>query len=425
MSDVDNDIQMMDENLEELKLEDLQEKEELVIEKLELPDNIELALDKIRNWFNRLFLHGVQRVSKDNVEELQALSITAHSVKVARLERDIQSMKKIFELYLKKDPTFSFTRLTSTLARISLANKTIRDYKEGKDLPVKLIKLLTGVKQEKEEFNLIIAQTLGTSGWMTDSGYVGVTVYLYDLTNKRIITATNARPLTSLQYVNKRRSRYGYRSSYSSSRSRLNSELKNIMLIYDLETNSNIKMKEFRQAAFHIQNGKITPEYPAKLSLGKYLRVSRYKSIPWTSTKFDNIKFDDWKQVHSDIQKIESEGSTLFPQLFGLFKIKAFSKLEFDEVEKMYSFNVYDKNYDVMRVTIPDKGRNEYAINTFKNLFESKSFPPLIFGQAKISSDGNLSLWPISGIWPKGLMLDNFAVIQSCDFTMNKAKIKR
>jgi len=427
MSEDDIITENMQENLPELDLKDLDEKEEEVVvpERIELPENIEPALDKIRDWFNKLFLNGVQRISKDNIEELQALSITAHTIKVARLERDIQSMSKILELYLKKDPTFNFTRLTSTLSRISITAKTINDYKEGKELPLQLIKLLTGVKDAKQEFDLMIAQTLGLSGWMTDSGYVGVTAYLYDLTNKRIITATNARPLTSLQYMNNRRSRYGgYRRSRRSS-SNLNSELKNIVLINELYTNSNIKIKDFASSAFQIRNGKISNDYPAKLSLGKYLRVHKYKAIPWTSTRFQNIRYDDWNEVHVKIQEVESEGNTLFPQIFGLFKIKAFSPMEHDEVEKLYKFKAYDKSYNSMNVVIPDKGRNQYAIETFKDLFLNKTFPSVIFGQARIGSDGNLSLWPISGIWNKGLMLSNFTIIRSCDFTLNKMRFKR
>ena len=163
----------VDENskLPEMDLKELETTEEEVIQPVELPENVEPALNKINDWFSKIFLNGVQRISKENLDELQALIITAHTTKVSRLERDIQSLKKIVESYLNKDPSFSFSRLTSILSRIAITCKTIRDYQNGKQLPPHRIKLLTGTADDKKEHKKIIAQTLGVSGWMTESGY--------------------------------------------------------------------------------------------------------------------------------------------------------------------------------------------------------------------------------------------------------------
>ena len=405
--------------LKELDLAELESVEEEIIKPVELPENVELALDKINDWFSKIFLNGVQRISKENLDELQALIITAHTTKVARIERDIQSLKKIVELYLNKDPTFSFSRLTSILSRIAITCKTIRDYQNGKQLPPHRIKLLTGTADEKKEYNKLLAQTLGVSGWMTESGYVGVTAYLYDLSNKQIIAATNARPLTAMKYMNSGRYRRSRRSSGP------NSELRDIETILNIETNSNISMREFTGTSFQIWNAKITQAYPSKLSLGKNMRLFKYKAIPWTSTKFTNIKYDDWSEVQEQIHQIESEGLSLFPQLFGLFRIKRYSAMIYDDIEKIYSFKIYDKNYNSMDVVLADKGRNHYAIETFKDLMSTDTFPPWIFGQARIDSEGNMSFWPINGIWPMGVMLSDYSVIETCNFTLNQMKFRR
>ncbi len=417
----EQNIQVKEENsLPELDLSILEETEEEIIQPVELPENIETALNKINDWFSKVFLNGVQRISKENLDELQALIITAHTTKVARLERDIQSLKKIMELYLNKDPTFNFSRITSILSRIAITCKTIRDYKNGKQLSPRLIKLLTGTQDEKKEYKKIIAQTLGVSGWMTESGFVGVTAYLYDLSNRQIIAATNARPLTAMKYMDRNR----YRRSRRSSSSSANSELRNIETILNINTNSDISMNEFTSASFQIWNAKITQAYPSKLSLGKYLKLFRYKALPWISSKFKTIKYDDWIEVQEHIHNIESEGLSLFPQLFGLFKIKRFSEMKHDDIERTYSFKVYDKNYNSMDVTISDKGRNHYTIETFKDLISSETFPPWIFGQARIASDGNMSFWPISGIWPLGVMLSDYRIIEACDFSLNQMKFR-
>ncbi|MHA1198759.1 MAG: hypothetical protein ACTSQF_05330 [Candidatus Heimdallarchaeaceae archaeon] len=406
-------------DLPEIDLTELEESAEEVIQPVELPENVEPALNKINDWFSKIFLNGVQRISKENLDELQALIITAHTTKVARLERDIQSLKKVIELYLSKDPTFSFTRLTSILSRIAITCKSVRDYQNGKQLPPHRIKLLTGTQDEKKEHKKILAQTLGVSGWMTDSGYVGVTAYLYDLTNRQMIAATNARPLTAMKYMDRGRYRRSRRSSAP------NSELKNIETILNFQTNSNIAMNEFGGASFQIWNAKITQAYPSKLSLSKNLKLFKYKTLPWNSSKFMTIRFDDWAEVQDQIHKIESEGLSLFPQLFGLFKIKRFSEMIHDDIEKTYSFKVYDKNYNSMNVMIPDKGRNHYTIETFKDLIQAKTFPPWIFGQARIDSDGKMSFWPINGIWPLGVMLSDYSIIENCNFTLNQMKFRR
>jgi hypothetical protein len=183
-------------------------------------------------------------------------------------------------------------------------------------------------------------------------------------------------------------------------------------------------MEYLERAAFQIKECKLNPaKYPIRLSLSKNLKVSPYKPISWKASEFDNIRFDDWSEVHLQILEIEGQGITLFPQAFGLFEIEAFSKMEYDEVEKEYSFSVYDKNYASMNVKISNEGKNEYLIESFKRMYNAKNMPPVIFGMASLREEGELGLWPISGIWPHGLMLPNDVLIDAWNFQLEQLRI--
>ncbi len=152
------------------------------------------AFDAIDGLLHRLGLQGLQRMSRASVDELGALAQTAHNAGLITIERELNRLTTLVERALGRDPLFDMHDWQATVSRIWLLTRRSRRRFEGGALPEQMRGLI-GVARRSYELldEALELQALGADGWVSDTGFVGVTVY-YVAEDGALYQVVSARP---------------------------------------------------------------------------------------------------------------------------------------------------------------------------------------------------------------------------------------
>ena len=155
-------------------------------------DDATAAVDK---RLFRLGKQGLQRLTWASVVDLRALAKTAHNGGMIRVERELEALATWVARYIDRDPLFTLEAYMACINRVFLLNTHIRQRRATGELPPSMVDVLGQARRtytpRAEPLHL---QSVGASGWVTDTGYVGVTVFLWSLGDGLLMQATNAKP---------------------------------------------------------------------------------------------------------------------------------------------------------------------------------------------------------------------------------------
>jgi hypothetical protein len=153
-------------------------------------------LERVRDMLRRLVEGGVERASRGLVEELREVARIAHQGRLARIERVLVALSTQVERWNERDPQFRLGAWVDAINRlwwsVAAASRVLDDPQAGEARQAEVL----GVSRRKYtpvDGTLTVA-ALGASGWVSDSGYAGITVHLWDVAGRRALTATQARP---------------------------------------------------------------------------------------------------------------------------------------------------------------------------------------------------------------------------------------
>jgi len=153
------------------------------------------ATDRLDRLLCQLGRQGLQRVTEASATELQAMAQLAHNAGLIKAERELESLRTAVGRYLARDPVFSTASWTSRLNRLWLLNRATRSALKTAEQPADVVHL-TGEARRRYQLltEPLTVQPLGAEGWVSDSGFMGITVYLRALKHGELFSATNARP---------------------------------------------------------------------------------------------------------------------------------------------------------------------------------------------------------------------------------------
>lgn len=157
-------------------------------------ERLQEALELTETALLRLGRQGLTRLSRSSVTELQALVQAAHNGRLVKLERTLEQLATTVEHYLDRDPNFRPERYVERLNRawllLEVGQRVLATGHNPSDHPAHL-----GEPRRTyvEQADPLVVQALGASGWVTDSGFVGITVHLKG--PDRIYQLANARPV--------------------------------------------------------------------------------------------------------------------------------------------------------------------------------------------------------------------------------------
>lgn len=159
-----------------------------------LEDRMRHALDRTDAMLEVLLRQGLQRVSRSSSLELQSLGQTAHAAGLVRIERELGALVTHVSRYLDADPLFHTDDYLGSLNRIwLLVGATRARLTEGVP-PSEMTELLGEARRRYEPVDgPLSVSPVGASGWVTDSGYLGATVWLASGTE--LLQASVVRPV--------------------------------------------------------------------------------------------------------------------------------------------------------------------------------------------------------------------------------------
>jgi len=155
------------------------------------------ALTAVDAVLRRVAEHGLQRATTATRAELQAVAAQAHHARLVRLERELEALSTQLGRYLERDPLFRPAHWVAGAARVWLLVGTTRAALAQAETPADL-EAVAGTPRRRyvEVAGAIEVQAVAASGWVTDSGYAGVTVQLWQRDAARWLQAAVVRPQT-------------------------------------------------------------------------------------------------------------------------------------------------------------------------------------------------------------------------------------
>lgn len=157
-------------------------------------ERMHAALDRADALLEALARQGLQRVSRSSSLELQSLAQVAHAAGLVRIEREIAALDTHLVRYLDADPLFRAEAWLSAANRLwLLVGRTRARLVEGA-APSEMLELIGEARRRYEPVEGPVAVApLGASGWLTDTGFLGITVWL--ASGEAVLQAALVRPV--------------------------------------------------------------------------------------------------------------------------------------------------------------------------------------------------------------------------------------
>ncbi|MEN0065029.1 MAG: hypothetical protein AAGA48_22995 [Myxococcota bacterium] len=153
------------------------------------------ALDQVARFLQRLAEQGWQRTTAVTLKEIRTVAQVAHHARLVRLQRELARLETQLKRYLDRDPSFSPAGLLGTVNRVWLLERAIRGATDRATSIADLEPIAGTPRRTYRPVEGMIDVVVGAAhGWVTDSGYVGVTAHLWHRDEKRWLQATMARP---------------------------------------------------------------------------------------------------------------------------------------------------------------------------------------------------------------------------------------
>lgn len=158
-------------------------------------DRMAAAFDRLEATLRDLGRQGLQRLSRSTLDQLQAAELVAHHAGLVRVERELAALQTLARRYLDRDPLF---RAAEWLGAIGVAHELVGAARSAwrPGIHPEAMAHVTGVaRRTYEPVGRLELVALGASGWVTDSDFVGVTVWMRESATGRLYQASVVRPV--------------------------------------------------------------------------------------------------------------------------------------------------------------------------------------------------------------------------------------
>ena len=350
------------------------------------------AFDKIDRLLLRLGLQGLQRMTESSATELQALEQTAHNAALITIERQLGALRTHVQRYLDKDPLFNMPQYMGVINRIWLLNRKARALCAEGLPPGEMIDLNGELRRSYELVGEpLTLQPLGASGWVTDTDFVGVTIYFFvDGRPDQIYQASNAKPTA---YFGRDPSR---------------------LLHQTISDHVPFTIHSMAHGAFQFRNAKLSRD--GRLSLHKDLRV---KKAPYIGARaYEALSVEDWVALSERIKTREVDpihgGLT-----YAFIAPASLGELSVAEKSSRVMAEVYDARGAQLLFEVSMRAENNLLIDNLEMLFGAPAGqarrkksrvadvalkPDAFFGTAWIAG-GHLKFNPYTAIYNQPVIL--------------------
>lgn len=342
-------------------------------------ERMDAAFDKIDALLLRLGVQGVQRLSRGSQAELTALSQTAHNAGLIRVAREVEALATCATRYLDRDPTFAMGDFTGAVNRIWLLNRAARKARAAGTLPPDMLDLIGRARRSFTVLDQPIdVQALGAFGWVTDSGYLGVTVHCH-CEGRAPVVLSVARP--TMHFGTDPEALYGIG---------LNDALS--------ET-----ARDMAHGAHRLTRAKISND--RRLSMHAELGIS---PAPYLGGRaWADYRVRDWRALLARIRAADASPVTRSDGVLVLVEPASMSAVIADRTRAVVEATLRDTRGAALTVHVPMRREMNTLIDNLERLARRGQIEGL-FGKAWVEDDA-LRFLPYTAVWAKARKLRRFA----------------
>ncbi|MCS6901446.1 MAG: hypothetical protein RMJ98_17555 [Myxococcales bacterium] len=357
------------------------------------------AFHKIDRLLFRLAQQGLQRMSRSSSDELRALEQIAHNAALISIERQIETLATHVQRYLDKDPLFRMEDYMATINKVWLLTAMARKRHAAGQTPEQMMDVIGEARRSYTELaDPLVVQPLGAIGWVSDTDFVGITVYFFVKDRPGVIyQASNCKPCAYFgrdpqRLLHEPISEYVHHS------------------IFDMA-----------HGAYEFRRAKVSSD--GRMSLHKDMLVVK---APYLGARaYQSIAVRNWVELverlrSSELHPVGGGEATLVyiePSLYGNLKI--------DEKHARATVEVLDARAAVLHVEVPLRQENNLLVDNLERLLGKRdnaghsptaqkrrvvksAGPPLktptaLFGRATVN-EGRLKLFPITALYNTALV---------------------
>ncbi|MFC8683848.1 hypothetical protein [Brevibacillus porteri] len=311
---------------------------------------------------------GLAKLSQTISTRLELLAIAAHNGNLPRVEKDIRGIHGELNLFFQRHVKFSTEALLDRLSRVYLSLLALEkiDHTEAKK------QLLGSFKSKYHMVPQLSLYALGANPWETRSGYKGITYYFYSLSDQRIYTYTEARPVY-YEGIS-----FSFKDSYKGK----------------VPWGELISMEELSHSQVILTQAKTNREQ--RLSSSEETRLTIVPRDNIEELDLGKVVVGDWSSDWKD-----TAGDMFETALDSVFILKAnkFNQVEFDQKTQQLILSIEDEQCQSLQLSISYQG--EFARN-IRHLEQNKRLLELRDVYLLVQKIGD-GIYPISIMQGKSL----------------------
>lgn len=335
---------------------------------------MEEAFDKIDQLLFRLALQGLQRMSRSSAIELKALEQTAHNAGLVTIKRQLETLITYVERYLDRDPLFTMQSYMSAINRIWLLNNMARRRHAMGQTSEEMADVIGEARRSYTELKEpLLLQPLGATGWVTDTNFVGITVYFYaDGKPDMIYQASNTKPCEYFGDDPKR------------------------LLNMDISDYVKFTISDVAHGAFVFERAKVSRD--GRLSLHKDLKV---KQAPYIGARaYEALAVKNWIELTTRLRNAEVHPALSAEPSLVFIEPAQYGKLTIDDKHALAYCELFDQNGASILLEVSLRKENNLLVDNLELMLgkKRKLLPNALFGKAWVA-DGRVKFFPYTGIY--------------------------
>ncbi|MGK0359590.1 MAG: hypothetical protein ACI9U2_001892 [Bradymonadia bacterium] len=360
------------------------------------------AFDKIDALLLRLGVQGVQRLSRASVDELGALKQTANAAGLIYISRELDTLATLTTRYLDRDPTFAMRQFVGAINRVWLLNRAARVRHATGELPEAMLELNGRARRSFEILDHPLdVQTLGAFGWVTDSGYVGVTLHC-EMTRHADETAhadetEHADPPLGGQA----QSRGLVQLSVARPTMHFGTDPE---MLYGFALNDALTQspRDMAHGAYQLRQAKLSSDNRLSMHADLQIAPAAYRG----GSAYAAYRVTDWRQVVERIRAADASPVKRTDGVLILAEAQSLSAVVQDQTRAIATANLRDARGAVLTVHVPMRTEHNTLIDNLERLARSPR-PHSLFGRAWIEDDA-LRFMPYTAVYAEPQTIQRF-----------------
>jgi hypothetical protein len=332
------------------------------------PRSREEVLESVQKTLAEMIALGLGRLSKTTEGRLTTLAISAHGVDLPNLEYALRGLSDHLSWQLSRDVRASTEQLLVAAVRVYALAFALA-HTQGTP-PAMLVG-----EHRLRYFDIGTLELVGVGAqqWRSRAGYVGLTLYFWDVAGRRWTSWTDARPTIHADVRFNPQLRYQHDAMWDSA-----------------PTPATISRGRFRLS--NAQRNRL-----GRLSGRTACQALLSGPADLDSLNMESVRFDDWRKLAEHIAAANASGLVKGSPLDRLVLITptAWGEPVYDQLRQRLIRPVQDASGRVLPLVLPHSNEWAFAVDTLQTWNPEQWDTWGILGSAFITSEG-LSLAPIS-----------------------------